>query len=157
MCIAIGVLDRLSQRIEELSENINVNILDLREQLSICDRKRSDVEHFIENHIGMDACSGYKYSKQIQEIMIERRKVKNEIEALNFINHLTVIKPKISELKYSVRKLNDRQIHRKYTPKVLNKGRNVFHLNKVNKTETKIKSDNHLDRMTYLINQVASN
>ena len=157
MCIALGVLDRLSIQIGELNENIQINISDLYKQQSELDLEIQDILHFIEFHKNMDACSGYKYAKQIQEIRNKRRELKNEREALESISFSSTVRPRLGEMRDKIHKLKDAQVKRKYTPRVLKNNYNIAQLNKVNKTGIKIKPDNHLDRMTYLINQVASN
>ncbi len=54
---------------------------ELHNELSIADKKRSDVEHYIE-FFNLNAAQGYKAYKMLKDILQERREIKNKIEEL---------------------------------------------------------------------------
>lgn len=58
----------------------------LVEQESKYDRQKTDIEHYIEFNAGkLNACDGYKAYKLLQDTLLERRKVKDEIQMINVV------------------------------------------------------------------------
>ena len=58
----------------------------LVEQESKYDRQKTDIEHYIEFNAGkLNACDGYKAYKLLQDVLLERRKVKDEISMINVV------------------------------------------------------------------------
>lgn len=58
----------------------------LVEQESKYDRQKTDIEHYIEFNAGkLNACDGYKAYKLLQDILLERRKIKDEISIINVV------------------------------------------------------------------------
>lgn len=97
---------------------LNARHLVLSEELSKYDRQRTDIEHYIEFNTGkLNACDGYKAYKLLQDVLLQRRKVKDELQivqvALDRItspNDLAQIDSKIKELEtrhYKPRELKD--------------------------------------------------
>lgn len=83
------------------ANNIKLEWDNLHSKLSIADKKRSDVEHFIEISNNLNAAQGYKAYKLLKEVLEERRDVKNEIEelrpALELVNKLSLTNPNKKE------------------------------------------------------------
>lgn len=58
----------------------------LVEQESKYDRQKTDIEHYIEFNAGkLNACDGYKAYKLLQDVLLERRKVKDELQMINVV------------------------------------------------------------------------
>lgn len=58
----------------------------LVEQESKYDRQKTDVEHYIEFNAGkLNACDGYKAYKLLQDVLLERRKIKDEMQIINIV------------------------------------------------------------------------
>ena len=58
----------------------------LSDELSKYDRQCSDIEHYIEFNAGkLNACDGYKAYKLLQDVLVQRRKVKDELEILQVV------------------------------------------------------------------------
>lgn len=58
----------------------------LVEQESKYDCQKTDIEHYIEFNAGkLNACDGYKAYKLLQDVLLERRKVKDEIQIINVV------------------------------------------------------------------------
>lgn len=58
----------------------------LSDELSKYDRQCSDIEHYIEFNAGkLNACDGYKAYKLLQDVLVQRRKVKDELEILKVV------------------------------------------------------------------------
>ena len=58
----------------------------LVEEESKYDRQRTDIEHYIEFNAGkLNACDGYKAYKMLQDVLLERRKVKDELQIINVV------------------------------------------------------------------------
>lgn len=58
----------------------------LVEQESKYDRQKTDIEHYIEFNAGkLNACDGYKAYKLLQDVLLERRKIKDEIQVINVV------------------------------------------------------------------------
>lgn len=65
---------------------LNCRHITLTEDLSKCDRQISDVLHYIEFNAGkLNACDGYKAYKLLQDILISRRTVKDELEIIQVV------------------------------------------------------------------------
>ena len=87
----------------------------LVEQESKYDRQKTDIEHYIEFNAGkLNACDGYKAYKLLQDILLERRKIKDEISIINVVRDrmeaedIANIEKKVEELetrKYEPREL----------------------------------------------------
>lgn len=97
---------------------LNARHLVLSEELSKYDRQKTDIEHYIEFNIGkLNACDGYKAYKLLQDVLLQRRKVKDELQivqvALDRImspDDLAQIDSKVKELEtrhYKPREFKD--------------------------------------------------
>ena len=73
--------------ISEAVAKLNCRHFELSEELSKYDRQRTDVEHYIEFNAGkLNACDGYKAYKMLQDVLIQRRKVKDELGLTCFVD-----------------------------------------------------------------------
>lgn len=72
--------------INSIKDNCMSYIAVLSDNQSLCDRKIVDMEHYIEFN-KLNACDGYKAFKALQELLIERRKIKNKLKILIVIKN----------------------------------------------------------------------
>lgn len=99
--------------LSEAASKLNCRHLELIEKLSKYDRQKSDVEHYIELNAGkLNACDGFKAYKLLQDILVERRKVKDELQIIQSVRDTMSLSEDIDE---KVRKLESR----KYEPREL--------------------------------------
>lgn len=83
--------DQFQKDFDDLSEqfrSIKSNKNSLVEQLSEADRKISDIEHYLEFYT-FNACDGYKLAKGLKEILMERRKIKNQFKIIEALENST--------------------------------------------------------------------
>lgn len=72
--------------ISEATAKLNCRHQELVEKESKYDREKTDIEHYIEFNAGkLNACDGYKAYKLLQDILLERRKIKDEIQIINVV------------------------------------------------------------------------
>lgn len=64
------------------AEEIRKEWKELHNRLSIADQKKTDVEHYIEIHDKLNAAQGYQAYKMLNEVLKERREIKDDIEEL---------------------------------------------------------------------------
>lgn len=76
-------IDKLSD-LNGLAVDANTRKNELTSQLTIVDKKLSDVLHYCE-FTTLNACQGFKLYKMIRDLRQERRMIKNELEVVNFI------------------------------------------------------------------------
>ena len=80
----------------------------LVEQESKYDRQKTDIEHYIEFNAGkLNACDGYKAYKLLQDVLLERRKVKDEISMINVVRDRMAAED-IANIENKVKELEDR-------------------------------------------------
>ena len=84
---------------------LNTRHQELIVQESKYDRQKTDIEHYIEFNAGkLNACDGYKAYKLLQDVLLERRKIKDEMQIINVVRDrmnaedLANIDQKIKEL-----------------------------------------------------------
>ena len=76
------IISVLSEAVSKLNDRHK----ELVEQESKYDLQRTDVEHYIEFNAGkLNACDGYKAYKLLQDILIKRRKIKDEMQIINVV------------------------------------------------------------------------
>lgn len=86
----------------------------LLEELSRYDRQRSDVEHYIELNTGkLNACEGYKAFKLLQDVLLDRRKVKDELQIVQVALDRIAAPDELAHIDTKVKELESRQ----YTPR----------------------------------------
>lgn len=69
----------------EIINKVNNEYDNYKNELAKLDKMKSDVLHIIESKDNMNAAEGYKYSKALQLICKERRSVKNELSAMQYL------------------------------------------------------------------------
>ncbi len=80
----------------------------LVEQESKYDRQKTDIEHYIEFNAGkLNACDGYKAYKLLQDVLLERRKIKDEIQVINVVRDRMAAED-IANIEDKVKKLESR-------------------------------------------------
>lgn len=93
----IETIKEVIMKLNKLEEYMN----DLNKQLSIVDQKKADIEHLIENpKKKLNVFQAYKVYKELEKILLERRKIKNDIELSKVYraNETKLIKTKNREL-----------------------------------------------------------
>lgn len=72
--------------LSEAAAKLNVRHQELTEQQSKCDGRVSDIVHYIEFNTGkLNACDGYKAYKLLQDTLVERRKIKDELQIIQVV------------------------------------------------------------------------
>ena len=72
--------------LSEAVAKLNVRHQELAEQQSKFDGQVSDIVHYIEFNTGkLNACDGYKAYKLLQDTLLERRKVKDELQIIQVV------------------------------------------------------------------------
>lgn len=77
----ISKLDEIVDELDALQDYTD----DLSNQLSIVDSKICDLEHFIE-HNRITSKNSYRICKEMQKVLLERRKIKNDMELSRVMN-----------------------------------------------------------------------
>lgn len=81
-------IDNVKSLICDLSDQLKTmqgNKSWLTEMHSKIDREISDILHYIEFY-SFNACQGYKLAKELKELRLKRRDIKNQLEAIDIIN-----------------------------------------------------------------------
>lgn len=95
---------------------LNCRHVELTEELSKYDRQITDIEHYIEFNTGkLNACSGYKAYKMLQDVLVLRRKVKDELSIIQAVNSKMVAPEEIANIDKEIHKLESRH----YEPREL--------------------------------------
>lgn len=91
--------------LSEAVAKLNVRHQELTEEQSKFDGRVTDIEHYIEFNMGkLNACDGYKAYKLLQETLLARRKVKDELQMIQVVRDrmnaedIANVEQKISEL-----------------------------------------------------------
>ena len=93
---------------------LNCRHLELSKELSKYDRQRTDVEHYIELNAGkLNACDGYKAYKTLQDVLTQRRKVKDELQVVQIALDRIVSPDDLAQIDTKVKELESR----KYIPR----------------------------------------
>lgn len=109
--------DETTEMIASLSEQFNAlqgNIDIWNEQLSQVDKKRTDLEHYMEFN-SFSACEGYYLAKAMQDCMRERRKIKNQLEFTQILKNSSYKQIAQGKTLSSIKNLENKS----YTPRVL--------------------------------------
>lgn len=100
--------------LEKLTQEVKLRKLELNSALSRIDKEISDIRHYIEFY-PLNACQGYKMAKMLKDCLVERRKIKNEAEALDRISWMNVGYIGSGKGRIALSKVKDKQ----YRPRVL--------------------------------------
>ena len=85
---------------------LNCRHLALSDELSTYDRKVTDIEHYIEFNVGkLNARDGYKAYKLLQDVLVERRKVKDKMALTDDIENIHERVKELEERRYEPREL----------------------------------------------------
>ena len=95
--------------LSEAVAKLNYRHGELTEELSNYDRQRTDVQHTIE----LNACDGYKAYKMLQDVLTQRRKVKDELQIVQIALDRIVSPDDLAQIETKVKELESR----KYTPR----------------------------------------
>jgi hypothetical protein len=113
----VAATDSSKYIISVLSDTVaklNARHLVLNEELSKYDRQRTDIEHYIEFNTGkLNACDGYKAYKLLQDVLLQRRKVKDELQIIQVALDRIVSPDELAQIDSKVKALEARQ----YTPR----------------------------------------
>ncbi len=102
--------------ISDAVSKLNCRHLTLTEEQSKYDRKVTDIEHYIEFNAGkLNACDGYKAYKLLQEVLVERRKVKDELQMIQMVRDKMAFPEDIAKIDSKVCELESRR----YEPREL--------------------------------------
>lgn len=115
MCKAKGYAKRFSNLYQDLKGEYS----SLVEENKISDAMIQDLLHSIEFE-NFNVVQGYKLAKQIKDIRIQRRELKNEFEAMQSL--YSFIQPMINKIEQAdkrVDKILETQKRRIYTPRIL--------------------------------------
>lgn len=110
----VGTSKYIVSVISDAVAKLNVTRTTLLEQLSKYDRQRSDVEHYIELNTGkLNACEGYKAFKLLQDVLLKRRKVKDELQIVQVALDRISAPDELAAIDTKIKELETRQ----YTPR----------------------------------------
>jgi hypothetical protein len=102
--------------LSETIAKLNCRHLELSDELSKFDRQITDIEHYIEFNAGkFNACEGYKAYKLLQDVLVKRRKVKDELQILQVVKDKMAFPDDIENIQERVKELEER----KYEPREL--------------------------------------
>ena len=95
---------------------LNCRHISLSDELSKYDRQVTDIEHYIEFNSGkLNACDGYKAYKLLQDVLVERRKVKDELQMICMVKDKMAIPEDIANIDNKIKELETRR----YEPREL--------------------------------------
>jgi len=108
-----------SKQLVQIYEEIKQEYNNIVKETSKTDLMIQDMLHNIEFNT-FNASQGYKLAKQIKDIRVERRKYKEELEAmLSLYNFIRPISKNLYEINVAITKLESHQKTRIYTPRIL--------------------------------------
>lgn len=100
--------------LSETIAKLNCRHLELSDELSKFDRQITDIEHYIEFNAGkLNACEGYKAYKLLQDVLVKRRKVKDELQILQVVKDKMALPDDIENIHERVKEFENR----KYEPR----------------------------------------
>lgn len=104
------IISVLSDAVSKLNQRYD----NLSEHLSKYDHQRTDVEHYIELNAGkLNAYEGYQAYKLLQTVLIERRKVKDELQIICAVRDKIAFPEEVANIEARVQQLETRS----YTPR----------------------------------------
>lgn len=114
----INTVKEVIMKLDNLEEYMN----NLSKQLSTVDQKKSDIEHFIENK-KVNMIQAYKVYKELYKVLLERRKIKNDIELTKVFraNETKLIKIKNRESLLEDLQIRNGDLNCEYNNKVYSK------------------------------------
>ena len=95
--------------ISDAVAKLNCRHLVLTDELSKYDRQVTDVEHYIEFNIGkLNAQEGWKAYKLLQDVLVRRRKVKDELQIISVVRDKMAFPEDIANIDKRVKELESR-------------------------------------------------
>lgn len=82
MCKALEMANQFKKSIEDCIKYKE----ELLNQLSIVDKKKTDIEHYIELSLDLNGAQGYNAYKLLREVLRERREIKDKIDEIWFLS-----------------------------------------------------------------------
>lgn len=105
----IGSSKYIISVISEAAAKLNCRHMALVEEESKYDRQRTDIEHYIEFNAGkLNACDGYKAYKMLQDTLLKRRKVKDELQMINVVRDRMSLSEDIENIETKIQELESR-------------------------------------------------
>lgn len=95
--------------LSEAAAKLNCRHTALVEEESKYDRQCTDIEHYIEFNAGkLNACDGYKAYKLLQDVLLKRRKVKDELQMINVVRDRMSLSEDIENIETKIQELETR-------------------------------------------------
>ena len=95
---------------------LNCRHQELVEKQSKFDRQITDIEHYIEFNMGkLNACDGYKAYKLLQDVLVQRREVKDELQIIQVVRDKIGFPEEVAGIEAKVQELESRR----YEPREL--------------------------------------
>lgn len=104
----------LFQNLETICKNLQKRRKCLNSALSLVDKKKTDIEHYIEFN-NLSASQGYKAAKLLKDCLEERRRIKNELEQIGNVSRMSIGFIGNGNMRNVLKRTNGKQ----YTPRVL--------------------------------------
>lgn len=105
----VGTSKYIISVISEAVGKLNCRHTELVEEVSKYDRQRTDVEHYIELNAGkLNAYEGYQAYKMLQDVLVERRKVKDELSVIQVVRDKMAFPDDIANIDTKVKELESR-------------------------------------------------
>lgn len=153
MCIAKEIVENLIKLIDQIEIENKI----LANQQAISNKEEQIVLHRLEN-FNFNACEGYHIAKQLQDIRVKRRKIKDETASLDSLNsNANFFKELKKQLQYKFKTLDNieenrgKKYHSKISKNLIVKD-NLEKLKSVN--QTNISFHNEQDHIEGLLKQV---
>jgi hypothetical protein len=95
--------------LSDAAAKLNCRHAELVEEESKYDRQRTDIEHYIEFNAGkLNACDGYKAYKLLQDVLLSRRKVKDELQMINVVRSRMSLPEDLANIETKIQELESR-------------------------------------------------
>lgn len=112
----IGSSKYIISVLSEAVAKLNCRHQELVDEQSRFDRQVTDIEHYIEFNIGkLNACSGYKAYKLLQDVLVQRRKIKDELQIIQVVRDKIGYPEEVADIETKVQELETRH----YEPREL--------------------------------------
>lgn len=106
----IGTSKYIVSVLSDAVAKLNCRHLELSDELSKYDRQVTDVEHYIEFNLGkLNARDGWKAYKLLQDVLVARRKVKDELQILQVVKDKMALPDDIENIHTRVQELESRR------------------------------------------------
>lgn len=107
--LEVGSSKYIISVLSEAAAKLNCRHTALVEEESKYDRQRTDIEHYIEFNAGkLNACDGYKAYKMLQDVLLKRRKVKDELQMINVVRDRMSLPEDIENIETKIQELESR-------------------------------------------------